>query len=201
MRRVFALAVIAACSAGPAGTARTAGPTGSASQPRPPKPVEHHRVDKIELPNFTITVPAGWVEITDKRIVPALNTQGVHAIMMDPPPGSGFTPSIVLQQLAMSADGHAMVKQATVEQCRDLFQQAIAAQTKTTPGKASTAAYGTLTGCDVEVIDPSSPQSARQISLSDGTHAISVLCNRDKGGAPNVDATCESIAKSLVVKP
>jgi len=65
----------------------------------------------------------------------------------------------------------------------------------------STAAYGTLNGCDVEVIDPKSRQSARQIALSDGTHAVSVLCNRDKAGAPDVDAACESIVKSLVVKP
>jgi len=97
MRRVFTLAVIAACS----------------------KPVEHHRVDKIELPNFTIVVPAGWDEVTDKRVVPAINTQGVHAIMMDPSPKSGFVPSIALQQLAMSPDDHAMLMHATDEQCQD----------------------------------------------------------------------------------
>ncbi|MDY0001083.1 MAG: hypothetical protein RBU30_07305 [Polyangia bacterium] len=154
------------------------------------------RVEKLDFEGFFIEAPKGWSKVTDQRVLEKA-APGSHTLMMDRPP-AGFTPSIYIQ--ALPSEVSAMLKNATAEQCRDLIQKPLAAQTGTAPGQARTAAFGAFVGCDVEVISPGSRQATRQLSITNGRLSVSIVCNRDKGGAPRIDSVCEGIAKGITPK-
>lgn len=158
--------------------------------------VASKRVEKLDFEGFFIEAPKGWSKVTDQRVI-GKAAPGSHTLMMDRPP-AGFVPSIYIQ--ALPSEVSAMLKSATAEQCRDLVQKPLVAQTGTAPGHARTSAFGAFVGCDVEVISPSSKQATRQLSLTNGKLSVSIVCNRDKGGAPRIDSVCEGIAKGITPK-
>jgi hypothetical protein len=50
------------------------------------------------------------------------------------------------------------------------------------------------------MVDPTSPQAARQLSLSNGKLAVSVTCNRDKKGEPEIDSACIALLNAITPK-
>jgi hypothetical protein len=162
------------------------------------KGLENKRVDKLDFKSFTIAVPAGWNEVTDARLTGKM-AAGAHVLMPVKPPG-GFMPSIYIQELEMSPADHQQIMGASADFCRDSVQKPIAAQAKTEAGKVATADFKGFKGCDWEMIDPSSAQAARQLSLSNGKVGVSVTCNRDKKGAPDIDGICVAVVNGLTLK-
>jgi hypothetical protein len=163
------------------------------------KNVENKRVDKLDFKGFSIAVPAGWNEVTDARYLKNLPA-GTHTLMLVDAP-SGFQPSIVIQDLSLQAAAFKFMQDATAETCRDAVQKPLLGATNTTAGPAKLAEIDGFKGCDIEMIDPSSPHAARQLSISNGKIAVSFVCNRDKQGAPEVDATCVRLASSITPTP
>lgn len=160
------------------------------------KKIASERVDTLELSNCKIAVPAGWNVMTNP---PDEAPEGARVLVLDHAV-DGFTPSIIIQQMALSADDHRMMLAATDEWCRDALQQAFAASVQGLPGVAKAAATTGFHGCDIEVISSKSKQSTRQISLSNGKLAISVVCNRDKVIPFAVDTACEAVARAITPK-
>jgi hypothetical protein len=161
------------------------------------KTIEKHEVSKLELKTSTVAVPDGWQEVDNAEIKKTAGPNG-HILIQDNK-GGGYTSNILIQDLAGSGEA-GTTQHATLETCTAL-QKALVASTKTAAGKVATATFGSLHGCDVEVIAPDSAQATRQLSLSDGKLFVSIVCNRDKGGKPDADAMCETIAKTITPKP
>jgi len=161
--------------------------------------VENKRVDKLEFKSFTVAVPAGWNEVTDKRLTGQM-APGAHTVMMDPPPKDAFAPSIYIQELEMGPADHQQVSTATDELCKDVFLKAVADATKADPVSAKAFEAHGMKGCEVNVVDSKSPQAARQYAISNGKVAVSVTCNHDKKGQPEADAGCTSIVNAITLK-
>lgn len=161
------------------------------------KPIEKHEVSRLEFKTFTVAVPAGWQEVDNPEMKKTAGPDG-HILIQDNKDG-GYTSNVLISDLGSSPDA-AVTQHATLGACT-VLQTLLAAQAKGVAGKVSTAAFGTLTGCDVEVINPDSPQATRQLSLSDGKLFLSIVCNRDKAGRPDADAVCETLAKTITPKP
>jgi hypothetical protein len=159
------------------------------------KPIENKRVETLDFKGFTVPAPAGWNEVTDKRM-PNANTADVKALMLTNPP-AGFAPSIVIQQLP--PDSATFLSTATDDACKQI-QSAAVTEAKAAPGPVKTTTVGAWKGCDWEMVDADGPQSAHILSLSNGTIAFTVTCNRDKKGAPDVDATCMTVVNGIKPK-
>lgn len=162
------------------------------------KKLETKRTDKLDYPHFTLPVPEGWNEVTDSRIAGTVQP-GAHVIMMMHAP-AGFQPSIYIQELALGPNDHKVLAGATADTCRDVVQKQMVEITKTQPGAVRVAGYGAFKGCDIELDDAKSDQAARQISVTNGTFGVSITCNRDKKGAPEVDSACDAFARNITVK-
>src|SRR4051794_12613844 len=115
--------------------------------------IENQRTDKLDFKTFTVAVPAGWNEVTDKRLTGQM-APGSHTVMMDPPPKDAFAPSIYIQELEMSPSDHQQVSTATDDQCKDVFLKAVAQATNADPVSAKAVELHGLKGCEVNVQDP-----------------------------------------------
>jgi hypothetical protein len=162
------------------------------------KKLETKRSDRLFYKDFSVPVPAGWNEVTDRRITGKAQPGG-HVIMLVDAP-SGFQPSIYIQELELGPNDHKQLLGATVETCRDVVGKQMVEITKTTLGAVRVADFSGYKGCDIELVDPTSDQSARQISVSNGKLAVSITCNRDKKGAPAVDAACATFPNNISVE-
>jgi hypothetical protein len=159
--------------------------------------IEKHEVSKLEFKTFTVAVPAGWQEVDNPEMKKTAGPNG-HFLIQDNKDG-GYTSNILIQDLADSGEA-ATTQHATLETCTG-FQKGIVDQTKGVAGKVATVTFGSLHGCDIEVIKPDSPQATRQLAISDGKLFLSIVCNRDKRGKPDADAMCETFAKTITPKP
>ena len=160
--------------------------------------IETKPVSTLEFPSVTIAAPAGWSEIIDQRVLKAALANS-HTIKPDVMP-RGFAPSIYIQEIAMGAPDHATVTQATDASCRTAFLEPMAKQNHATAVSAKTIDLGAFKGCDLEMDAPDTQQGSRNISVSNGTVAISLTCNRDKAGAPDIDAICMALVRAIVLK-
>lgn len=161
--------------------------------------VENKRVEKLDFKSFSVAVPAGWNEVTDKRLTGQM-LPGMRTLMMDPPPKDAFAPSIVIQELEMAAEGHQQVMTATDQICQDTFLKALAEALKVDPVSAKAVEYHGLKGCELNVQDKESAQAARQLSISNGKVAITVVCNHDKKPQPEAAAGCNTILNAITLK-
>ncbi len=157
-----------------------------------------HRVDVLQFNSFSLAVPAGWNQVDEPEMVKQAGPNG--RVLSPSVLPAGFTPSVLIQQLELPADGIAFMRGATAEACAAGIQKPMADQTKSTPGPSKTWDHGSFHGCDIEVVSPTDRQATRQISFTDGTITVSLVCNRDKGGAPAVDAACEAMARAVVAR-
>jgi hypothetical protein len=158
--------------------------------------LEGTRVDSLAFPHCSIAVPAGWNVVERPDTPPATRVLVLdHAV-------EGFAPSIIVQEVEMGEPDHELVFTATDEFCRDVVQKTILTQTGTDPGFARAIRIGRLRGCDVEMLDKTTAQSGRQISLSDGKLTVSLVCNRDKHPPPgvDVDGACDAFARAITPK-
>lgn len=163
------------------------------------KKFENKRVDNLDFKSFTVAVPLGWNEVTDPSILEKA-VHGSHTLMLESPP-TGFAPSIYIQEVVIGAGEQLMIANATAETCRDTFLKPMAEASKATPGSARSAEHGAFKGCDVEMTFPSTAQATRSIFFSNGKLSVTIVCNRDKDGAPEVDAACITIANAITPKP
>ena len=153
------------------------------------KKLDQERRDTLDFKQFTIAVPRGWNRVTDKSITVPPNAY----VLVPAKPHAGFQPSIIVQQIDMGADGIKELYTANEQMCATQVQAGLMKAEKVDAGPVHVITIGEFKGCDIEVVSPTTDQSARQIAITDGTVSVSIVCNRDKKGAPEVDMTCTAI--------
>lgn len=152
------------------------------------------RTDRVAFKSFTLAVPAGWNQSTEPGTLRTL-PEGAAAFVLDRS-FEGFAPSVVVQEVTMSAAEHQQFAASTAAACAGLARQ-IAAQAQLEPGAAKVATIGAMRGCDLTVTSSTTAQAMRQLTVGTGTWTASIVCNRDKSRDQGVVGACDAFAAAI----